>query len=101
MNRVIATAFIGLLSVVTFIDRASASGMPAFGDLDELTGAIVARICMNQIFMIPEHLQANINEEGRTRIKECMISYRDIFDRKQLNIIRCLWLKIDEPGCFD
>ena len=62
------------------------NSLPDFSELSTVTGAFVARICMHQVFEIPEGVE--IDNETKEQIKRCILLYREIFDDRQLDIIR-------------
>ena len=67
-----------------------ASPFPKFVDLSQVQGAVVARICLNQILAVPPEQQSRISSSTQGELLRCMINYREVFSNEQLEIIRHL-----------
>lgn len=67
-----------------------ASPFPEFVDLSQVQGAVVARICLNQVLAIPPEQQSRISSSTQGELLKCMINYREVFSNEQLEIIRLL-----------
>ncbi len=67
-----------------------ASLFPKFIDLSQVQGAVVARICLNQVLAIPPEQQSKISSSTQGELLRCMINYREVFSSEQLEVIRHL-----------
>lgn len=63
---------------------------PDYADLSQVQGAVVARICLNQVLAIPTEQQSRMSSSTRSELLKCMINYREVFSKEQLEIIRLL-----------
>jgi hypothetical protein len=68
--------------------QSSRSLFPKFVDLTELQGAVVARICLNQVLAIPPEQQPNISPATEGEALRCMVNYSEVFSKEQLGVIR-------------
>ena len=64
--------------------------LPDFVNLSQVHAAIVGRICLNQILEKSPEQQQSMSPKMEEDAKNCMVSYREIFSRDQLQLVHSI-----------